>query len=197
MATRGYFSHDQPDGRTVFDIIEASRITWFGAGEILASNNYPSLIDSASVANDGWLGSPSHRAVIMTRDYNYVGIGLAIDGAGKKLWTALFIKGPDRTGAWSKVGAPTRGTSASGGRFQVTVRWRGGDVQLAALTAGLASFQAQRRTDGGSWRTVYLATTRTSWSGYLVRGHHEQFRVRARDRAGNYGPWTAPVGIRL
>ncbi len=194
MATNGYFSHTGPDGRKVFDIIESSNITWYAAGEILASNNYPTLTDSASVANDGWLGSPTHRAVIMTPDYNYVGVGLAVDGAGNKLWTAVFLKGPDRTGAWSRMSSLIRGGTLAG-RVQISVRWTGADVRLAALTAGLASYQLQRRTDGGSWTTVWSATTPTSLSGYFTPGHRQEFRVRARDRAGNYGAWTTAVGI--
>jgi hypothetical protein len=28
-------------------------------------------------------------------------------------------------------------------------------------------------------------------------GHTYEFRIRARDRAGNLGSWTAPVGISI
>src|SRR5689334_16960183 len=32
MVANGYFSHTQPDGRNVFDILTAQHITWFNAG---------------------------------------------------------------------------------------------------------------------------------------------------------------------
>ena len=51
MATKHYFSHTQPDGRNVFDILSAQKITWYGAGEIIAWNNYPTLETSIAAAN--------------------------------------------------------------------------------------------------------------------------------------------------
>ena len=77
-----------------------------------------------------------------------------------------------------------------------TVGWFGGDVLLASLTAGLRDFTVQRRVDGGTWSTVWSATTSTSRAVTLARGHLYEYRARARDRAGNYGLWSPPVGIR-
>ena len=196
MASKGYFSHVQPDGRTAFDYIAERKITWYGAGEVLAKNNYPTLADSAAVANTGWTNSPGHNAVVMSTGYNYVGVGLAVDSAGKKLWTAVMLKGPDRSGARSamKSVAPT-GTSTSTS-VNVSVVWSGWDVRLQVLTAGLADFQLQRRVDGGSWQTVATGTAATSVVQALARGRLWEFRIRARDKAANYGAWSAPVGTR-
>src|SRR6478752_1149287 len=94
MATKGYFSHTQPDGRNVFDILSADHVTWYNAGEIIAWNNY-SMDLTAAIANSQWMNSPGHHAIIVSTDFNYVGVGLALDPAtGKKLFTAVFIKGP-------------------------------------------------------------------------------------------------------
>src|ERR1700741_3790426 len=41
MIAKDYFSHTQPDGQNVFDIINAQHITWYKAGENIAWNNYP------------------------------------------------------------------------------------------------------------------------------------------------------------
>ena len=65
MVANNYFSHTQPDGRNVFDIISASGITWFGAGEIIAWNNYPTLDTSLQRANLDWLASPGHYAIVV------------------------------------------------------------------------------------------------------------------------------------
>jgi uncharacterized protein YkwD len=100
MAAKGYFGHTQPDGRTVFGILSAKAIKWYGAGEIIAWNTWPTMSDSVTTANDMWLNSPTHRSIILATTYNYMGVGLAIDGSGKKYWTTVFIKGPDRTGGW-------------------------------------------------------------------------------------------------
>ena len=51
-----------------------------------------------------WMNSPGHKAIVVSTSYNYVGVGLAIDAStGKKIWTAVYIKGPDRTGARATI----------------------------------------------------------------------------------------------
>jgi hypothetical protein len=179
----------------VFDILNASGITWYGAGEIIAWNNYPMDV-SASTANHQWLGSPDHLAIVISNNYNYVGVGLAVDPlTGKKMWTAIYMKGPDRTGAQARIGTPSLGTGTRTTR-RVTLRWTGSDVRLQVLTAGLRSFVLQRKVDSGVWRTI-LGTTNRSLILSVAKGHRTQFRVAARDRAGNRGAWsTVTVNLR-
>ena len=194
MATRGYFSHVQPDGRDVFDLIRAARIRWYSAGEIIAWNNWPTLADSATQAKNGWMGSTGHRNIVMSSAYNYVGIGLAVDAStGKKVWTGVFIKGPDRTGGWVRYQSTTSLASdlAGGGAYRyVTVKWSGGDVRLAVLTAGHRHYQVQVSTDGGAWNVFSNGQTSTSRTIRAWRGHDYTVRVRACDKAGNCGPWA-------
>jgi uncharacterized protein YkwD len=153
MATKHYFSHTQPDGRNVFDIISAQHITWYGAGEIIAWNNYPTLELSTANANSQWMNSPGHKAIVLSTTLNYVGVGLAIEAStGKKYWTAVYIKGPDRTGARSTTNKPTTAPGATDATKRVTVSWTGADVRLQVLTSGFNYWQVQRRTDGGPGR---------------------------------------------
>ena len=194
MAAKNYFSHTQPDGRTVFNILNASGIKWYSAGEIIAWNTWPTLSDSVTAANNGWLGSPTHRSIIMATSYNYMGIGLAVDGSGKKYWTAVFMKGPDRTGGWVTI-APQPQTAAlsiasvSNSRV-VSLNWSGGDIRLVVLTAGFRNYQIQRRIDGGAWVWVSTWTTTTSRTIRAYVGRTYDFRFRACDRAGNCGRWA-------
>ena len=51
MASKGYFSHQQPDGDWAWDLMTAAGIRWFGAGEIIAWNNWGTLADSATSAS--------------------------------------------------------------------------------------------------------------------------------------------------
>ena len=191
MATKHYFSHTQPDGRNVFDILTAQKITWYGAGEIIAWNNYPTLDLSTSNANSQWMNSPGHKAIILSTTLNYVGVGLAVDAAsGKKYWTGVFIKGPDRTGATSTTKAPTVTAGTTTTTKRVTVGWTGADVKLQVLTSGFNYWQVQRRTDGGAWTTVWTSTTQASMTLELAGGHTYQFRTAARDKAGNWGAWS-------
>ncbi len=41
MAANDVMSHTEPNGQKVFDRIRAAGLTWYGAGEIIAWNNYP------------------------------------------------------------------------------------------------------------------------------------------------------------
>jgi uncharacterized protein YkwD len=197
MVAKHYFSHTQPDGRNIFDIISASGIAWYGAGEILAMNNYPTLDTSLQRANLDWLNSPGHYAIVVSTSYNYVGVGLAVDPvSGNKYWSAVYLKGPDRTGARASARTPSVSAGSTWSRRRVRVSWSGADVRLQVLTAGLYTYQLQRRTDAGAWVTVRASTTRTYLGFDLPRRHTYTFRVRARDRAGNWGSWST-VRVRL
>jgi uncharacterized protein YkwD len=195
MAAKHYFGHTQPDGRTVFDIIESKGITWYGAGEIIAWNTEAGFADSASAANASWLASAGHKAIVLSTSYNYVGVGLAIDASsGHRIWTAVFMKGPDRTGGWvtmDPVVQPAVAAASVPSYRSVTVSWRGGDVRLVVLTAGLRSYQVQARTDGGAWVRFGAATTATSRGIRVWPGHTYDMRVRACDKAGNCGAWAS------
>jgi hypothetical protein len=87
--------------------------------------------------------------------------------------------------------------STSTTRKDVTIKWTGNDVRLQVLTSGLKYFQVQVRHEGVlEWRTTKSSTTATSMVRSLVKGRVYQFRVRAKDRAGNYGAWSATLWIR-
>src|SRR5919107_3033349 len=93
MAKKDYFGHRQPDGKWAWDLMTAAGITWYGAGEILAWNHGSAdLGPSAENAAQQWRNSPGHYAVIKDANFNYVGVGVALDGE-KAIWTAIFMKG--------------------------------------------------------------------------------------------------------
>jgi uncharacterized protein YkwD len=190
MVANSYFGHVQPDGRNVFDILTAQHVTWYNAGEIIAWNNYP-LDSTVSAANRQWLGSPGHYAIITSADFNYIGVGLAIDPpTGQKLWTAVFIKGPDRTGARATVYTPQLTSGPTAGTRYAKVSWAGYDPRLQVLTSGLRSYAIQRRVDGGAWVSILSSTTLRSMTFKVAFGHRYEFRILARDRAGNPGVWV-------
>jgi uncharacterized protein YkwD len=190
MAETGRFAHTEADGADVFDMIVDNDIAWYGAGEIIAWNTAGPLDYSASFAVQGWMGSPAHKAIVLSTSYNYVGFGLAIDpDSGKRYWAGVYLKGPDRTAAYARMkGVTTARYDAQ--RSKVTLTWAGGDTRLQVLTSGLRYYQLQRRKNGGAWYT-YDLTTRTSLTRLWTRGATYEFRVRARDKAGNWGKWAA------
>jgi len=200
MATYHYFSHTEPDGQTAQSYLTAAGVVWYGWGEIIAWNSgYATLADSANAANSDWMASSGHRAIIMSTGLNYFGIGLATDPSnGHQIWTGVFIKGPDKTGAWARMGAAqTPGPRTSAGQRRISLTWLGGDIRLQVLTAGFYSYQLARKVDSGAWSVIVSATTATSTYRYQAVGHRYSYRVRARDRAGNYGAWSVPISFSI
>lgn len=189
QASRDIGSHTHSGGRTVFDLIQSAGVKWYAAGEIIAQNRYyPTITDSAKAALKGWLNSPTHRSILLSKGYNYVGFGYAINpDSQRRYWTGVYLKGPDRTTPWAKLGTISR-QSAGGNLVAVTIRYTGGDRRLQVLTSGFRYFQIQRRVPGGEWRSFTLRTSTSitvRWGNNSVR----EVRVRSRDRAGNWSSW--------
>ncbi len=104
QARTGDADHTQ-GSRNVFDFIQSAGIKWYAAGEIIAQNRYyPSVEDSAAAAIKGWLGSSTHRSIMLSKGYNYVGFGYAMNPDNqRRYWTGVFLKGPDRTAPVAQI----------------------------------------------------------------------------------------------
>jgi uncharacterized protein YkwD len=193
MAANDELNHTEPDGRKVWDYLSDANITYYAGGEIIAWNNYPTQY-SAAIAMNAWMGSPGHHDAIVSPDYNYAGFGAAVSATGRRYYAGLFVKERDETGAIARFGTISK-RSVDRRHTRVTLRWSGTDPRLQVMTAGLRYYQVQRRRVGGEWHswTVTTATRRTvTW----LKTYDREVRVRARDRAGNWGPWKI-VRIRL
>lgn len=70
MFQRGYFSHYSPEGEDAFDRIKEADIAFRVAGENLA------LAPTLTIAHDGLMNSPGHRANILQKRFGKVGIGI-------------------------------------------------------------------------------------------------------------------------
>ena len=186
MAANDDMSHEEPDGRNVFDRLNDSGLTWYGAGEIIAWNTYPTEYSTAE-AISAWMASPGHHDIMVSTGYNYVGFGAAVSATGKRYYAGLFVREPDETGAWAKFGTISR-HSVSRSRTRVTIRWSGGDSRLQVMTAGLRYYQVQRRRVGGAWYS-WKVTTATHKTVTWLKAYDREVRIRARDKAGNWGPW--------
>ncbi|MBA2316063.1 MAG: hypothetical protein H0V87_11800, partial [Chloroflexi bacterium] len=89
MITRNYFSHDIPGGGQVFDELQRRGYCFKLAGENIGWNTYPD--DAATQAiHQMFLDSPGHRANIMGKAWDHVGVGAYKGSDGKKMWTVLF-----------------------------------------------------------------------------------------------------------
>jgi hypothetical protein len=193
MAENDMMSHTEPNGQKVFDRIRDAGLTWYGAGEIIAWNNYPTEF-SAAEAIQAWMDSPGHREIMISTGYNYVGYGAAVSATGKRYYAGVFVKEPDETGGWAHFRTVSK-QSLSRHRVRVTIRWSGGDTRLQVLTAGFRKFEVQRRRVGGTWAS-WGTTTATHRTVTWTRPYDRQVRIRAQDKAGNWGTWRV-VRIRL
>lgn len=72
MLANQYFAHNTPDGRTPWDFIKASGYSYILAGENLAVD----FVEAENV-EDAWMNSPGHRANILNKDFEEIGIGIA------------------------------------------------------------------------------------------------------------------------
>ena len=113
-------------------------------------------------------------------------VGVAVTASGTSYWTVVFIQGPDR----SRPVATLDGLGSATGSGRARVLWSGSDRRLVTLTAGVASYDVERRREGGSWAIVRSRVTITAASITGTKGVRYQFRVRARDRVGNVGEWS-------
>jgi len=76
MARQNYFAHEAKDGSSPKDRFERSRVSEAIAGENLAKvRGYKHPVKASHV---GLMNSPGHKANILSKAYNCVGIGLAI-----------------------------------------------------------------------------------------------------------------------
>ena len=72
MASKGYFAHVDPSGKTPWQWISASGYQYQYAGENLAVR----FINSSDVVN-AWMASPTHRANMVKPVYTQIGVGVA------------------------------------------------------------------------------------------------------------------------
>jgi uncharacterized protein YkwD len=84
MFARGYFAHNNPDGKDPFMRMSELGIVFTIAGENLA------LAPNVDLAHDGLMNSPGHRANILTAEFGKVGIGCIDGGQYGKMFSQEF-----------------------------------------------------------------------------------------------------------
>jgi hypothetical protein len=102
MIKRDYFSHDIPSAGKVFDEMSARGYCYKVAGENIGWNTYPDDVATAQIQSM-FMGSSGHRANILGRDWDHIGIGAYKGPDGKKMWTVLFA---DRCGSGPVASKP-------------------------------------------------------------------------------------------
>lgn len=90
MAEQNFFSHNDPEGRTVRERVAEAEIKWRMVGENLAySNGY---VNPVAASLHGWMDSPGHRANILEPEFTLTAIGVWIREDGTVYFTEIFLK---------------------------------------------------------------------------------------------------------
>lgn len=84
MFKRGYFAHENLDGLSPFDRMEAGGISFMLAGENLA------LASSVEMAHKGLMESPAHKENILRPEFRKIGIGCQNGGIYGRMFTQNF-----------------------------------------------------------------------------------------------------------
>jgi uncharacterized protein YkwD len=194
MRRLDYFAHVSPGGVDAGDMLRARGVPHRSWSEVIGWTTSMDVEIGSRWMVDWWKNSPGHRAVILSRAYNYAGVGIVRNG-GTILWTVVVASQPDHT-------PPITGFYSSSASRQAllaadqrtTVHWWGRDRRLSTRTAGLHSFTIQHRREGGRWHTVRRRISAKQASFALPSGTH-YFRIKARDNRGNVGHWKGPLQV--
>jgi uncharacterized protein YkwD len=102
MIDRDYFSHRIPGYGSVFKKLDSRGYCYKVAGENIGWNTYPD--DEATAAiHRMFMDSAGHRANVLGRAWDVIGVGAYKGRDGKKMWTVLFA---DKCGGTTSKAKP-------------------------------------------------------------------------------------------
>lgn len=84
MAERGYFDHNTPEGTDVVDRVFAQGYDYFFLGENIYMISGDSRItpeELATLCVEGWYDSYGHRQIMLSPDYQDIGVGVYLKGS--------------------------------------------------------------------------------------------------------------------
>jgi len=190
LAASTTFSHNAAGG-SIGTALAAAGIQWWAVGEDIAYMPGAYGKSAASGIYALLRNSPQHWSMLMSRTYNYIGIGAAERSRDHRTFASLlFTESRDHSAPVVRVTGATRSGTA------VSFRWSGHDLALQTHTAGFRDFDVRYRRDGGAWILVRDNTTSlgATWTG-RARGHWYWVSVRGRDRNGNVSAWSPARGV--
>jgi uncharacterized protein YkwD len=103
MIVKNYFSHNiPPSGKMVFSVLDSKGYCYYLAGENIGWNNYPDDVATATIQRQ-FMASADHRANILGKRWDVIGVGAYKGPTGKKMWTVLFA---DKCGSTAPKATP-------------------------------------------------------------------------------------------
>lgn len=86
MATNHYFDHQNLQGQSPFDRMQADQVVFTSAGENLAYGQFSSIF-----AHEGLMNSMGHRENILRTEYEFLGVGVAFNEESQPYYTENFF----------------------------------------------------------------------------------------------------------
>jgi uncharacterized protein YkwD len=102
MIERDYFSHRIPGYGSVFKKLDSKGYCYKVAGENIGWNTYPDD-DATAAIHRMFMDSSGHRANVLGRAWDVIGVGAYKGSDGKKMWTVLFA---DKCGGTTSKSKP-------------------------------------------------------------------------------------------
>jgi uncharacterized protein YkwD len=86
MCSRGYFSHQTPEGLRPWDRLKQAGISFSAAGENIAKGQ-----SSPEQVHNAWMNSSGHRANILNASWTHIGVGY-VPCNSSPYWTQVFLR---------------------------------------------------------------------------------------------------------
>lgn len=166
-------------------------VPWYRYGETIGWSTASFPTTSARAIYQAWMGSSEHRALLLSNQLNYIGVGLAYRSSNHRTYgSAVMAESPDHTRAVARV----TGVSRAGDDVHWT--WNGYDPRLQTHTAGFRDYDVQYRVGSGTWSLIRDNTSSASITlANRPGGRYYSIRVRGTDRRGNVGAWSSESRI--
>lgn len=190
MAASRTLSHTAAGGN-VGTALDARGLDWMGYGEAIGMTGWSWGREAADSLVSMWMNSSGHRALLMSSDFNYIGIGVARASDGSTWASIVLTESVDHTAPVASIVSLARDGT------KLTLTWDGSDPRLQTHTAGLRDWDVRIRRTGKPWRTLRAGITETSLTINRKPGLTYRFKVRARDQRGNLSKWTTAAKIQV
>jgi len=158
-------------GGDIGDALDRQDVTWYGYGEAVGYTTAAWAEDAARDLMRMWMASPPHRTLLMSRDYDYIGVGLAYRSSnGRTFGSIILTDSVDGGGAPVVVHAREGVRSGSGtasALLEPVSEATGSDLTASGETASVKPVQpepASANLPDGRMR-LRLRVTRQSSEG--------------------------------
>ena len=156
-----YLSHTRPDMSDCGTVLKDIR-----SGDLMQGENIAAGQTTAEYAMNGWMNSAGHKANIMSKNYNTIGIGCYKDSYGNLYWTQIFVTGNPtntNTSGFKGTKAITKKREIAPNIFDITLK----NVPTSAYVEGTAN--------------IHLGILNADWPGRFTYAENSEVSYKVKD----------------